>query len=123
MALGSESESPTISSTTSHTALPGAQMLNLDLARRTESFFVDWLNQLLTVAVPTDFPLKKPWTSQGNCKYAFYHKTDWANVPKILSEQLVRPLIGPETTKEYPNNSPLMGLLEWRVKSTLSTLP
>ena len=32
-----------------------ARMLNLDLARRTESFFVEWPNRLLTVAVPTDF--------------------------------------------------------------------
>ena len=56
-----------------------AQMLNPDLAARAESFYVDWPNQRLTVAVPTDFPLKKPWTSQGNCKYAFYHKNRLGN--------------------------------------------
>ena len=58
-----------------------ARMLNPELAKRTESFFVEWPNQLFTVAVPTDFELKDAWASQGNSKYAFYHKTDWSNVP------------------------------------------
>ena len=31
-----------------------ARMLNPELAKRTESFFVEWPNQLFTVAVPTD---------------------------------------------------------------------
>ena len=86
-----------------------AQMLNPDLAARTESFYVDWPNQLLTVAVPTDFPLKKPWTSQGNCKYAFYHKTDWATVPKILSEQLVRPADWTRDSEGVPQQFPSYG--------------
>ena len=86
-----------------------ARMLNSDLAKRTESFFVEWPNQLLTVAVPTDFALKKPWTSQGNCKYAFYHKTDWANVPKILSEQLVRPADWTRDSDGVPQQFPCYG--------------
>ena len=86
-----------------------ARMLNPDLAKRTESFFVEWPNQLFTVAVPTDFELKKPWTSQGNCKYAFYHKTDWANVPKILSERLVRPADWTRDSDGVPQQFPCYG--------------
>ena len=61
------------------------------------------------MAVPTDFPLKKPWTSQGNCKYAFYHKTDWATVPKILSEQLVRPADWTRDSEGVPQQFPSYG--------------
>ena len=86
-----------------------AQMLNPDLASRTESFFVDWPNQLLTVAVPTDFALKTPWSSQGNSKYAFYHKTEWGNVPKILSEQLVRPADWTRDNEGVPQQFPSYG--------------
>ena len=86
-----------------------ARMLNPDLAKRTESFFVEWPNQLLTVTVPTDFELKKPWTSQGNCKYAFYHKTDWATIPKILSEQLVCPADWTRDSEGVPQQFPSCG--------------
>ena len=87
-----------------------ARMLNPELAKRTESFFVEWPNQLFTVAVPTDFELKDAWASQGNSKYAFYHKTDWSNVPKILSERLVRPADwtrdGDGVPQQFPSYGP-----------------
>ena len=87
-----------------------ARMLNPDLAKRTESFFVEWPNQLFTVAVPTDFELKGAWASQGNSKYAFYHKTDWSNVPKILSERLIRPADwtrdGDGVPQQFPSYGP-----------------
>ena len=99
-----------------------AQMLNPDLANRTESFFVDWPNQLFTVAVPTDFPTKKPWTSQGKST-SFITKPIGRMSPRSFPNNSFVRLIGPGTVKEYLNNSLLMDLLEWRVKSTLSMLP
>ena len=86
-----------------------ARMLNLDLARRTESFFVDWPNRLLTVAVPTDFEVKKAWGKQGNSKYAFYHKTDWSTVPKILSEGMIRPADWTKDSTGVPQQFPSYG--------------
>ena len=86
-----------------------ARMLNPDLARRTESFFVEWPHQLFTVAVPTDFDLKDAWATQGNSKYAFYHKTDWSNVPKILSERLIRPADWTRNSDGVPQQFPSYG--------------
>ena len=94
-----------------------ARMLNLDLARRTESFFVEWPNRLLTVAVPTDFQLKPAWSTQGNYKYALYHKTEWPIVPKILSECMVRPADWTKDNKGVPiTNTQVTALLVWLSK-------
>ena len=84
-------------------------MLHPDLPRRTESFFVEWPNQLLTVAVPTDFELKEAWGKQGKSKYAFYHKTDWSHVPKILSEGLIRPADWTKDSDGVPQQFPSYG--------------
>ena len=84
-------------------------MLYPDLARRTESFLVEWPNRLLTVAVPTDFELKKAWGKQGNSKYAFYHKTDWSTVPKILSEGTIRPADWTKDSTGMPQQYPSYG--------------
>ena len=86
-----------------------AWMLNPDLARRTESFFVEWPHQLFTVAVPTDFDLKDAWAPQGNSKYAFYHKTGWSNVPKILSKRLIRPADWTRDSDGDPQQFPSYG--------------
>ena len=84
-------------------------MLNLDLARRTESFFVEWPNRLLTVAVPTDFQLKRAWSTQGSHNYALYRKTEWPIVPKILSERIVPPADWTNDNKGAPNQYPSYG--------------
>ena len=52
-----------------------ARMLNPDLARRTESFFVEWPNQLLTVAVPTDFDIKDAWGKQADATSSSFLST------------------------------------------------
>ena len=95
-----------------------ARLLKPDLARRTESFFLDWPNHLLTVAVPTDFDLKDAWARQGNSKYAFYHKTDCPTSPRSSLSALYAPQIGPKTAKGCPNNFPAMAPSGWPVKST-----
>ena len=90
-----------------------ARMLNLDLARRTESFFVEWPNRLLTVAVPTDFQVKLAWSTQGNSKYALYHKTEKNGQPSPRSSPKAwsaQP-IGPRTTKGCLPNTHVMALL------------
>ena len=98
-------------------------MLNPELATRTESFFVEWPTQLLTVAVPTDFALKDAWASQGNSKYAFYHKTDWSNVPKILSEGLIRPADWTRDQDGVPQQFPSYGPFGLACEVTSVTAP
>ena len=95
-----------------------ARLLNSDLAKRADSFFMEWPNQLLT-AVPTDFELKKPWTSQGNCKYAF-SQNRLGERSQDLPNSLCVPLTGLVMAMEHLNNFLLMVLLEWHVKSTPS---
>ena len=67
-------------------------MLNPELTKRTEAFYVEDPEDphyLLTIA--TDFTPKPPFSAKGNSTYAIYHKTDWEVIPKIFSEQLIRP--------------------------------
>ena len=54
-------------------------------------------------------PYGLPHQTQGNSKYAFYHKTDWATVPKIPSEGMIRPADWTKDSKGLPNQFPSYG--------------
>ena len=81
----------------------------MELAENTESYFVEYPNRLLTVAVPTRFPDKTPRLRHGNSTYAFYHKTEWTTIPKILVEDLIRPADWSRDSEGVPQQFPCYG--------------
>ena len=68
-----------------------AQLLDLELAKRTQGFYIEDPHHLLTIVTLTDFKHKPPFNNSSNSIYAIYHKTNWDTIPKILSKQLIRP--------------------------------
>ena len=98
-----------------------ARVLQPDLARRTESFFLEWPNHLLTVAVPTDFDLKDAWAKQGNSKLntPFTTKRTGQTSPRSSRSASSALRIEPKTAKECPNSIPVMAPLGWFVRSTI----
>ena len=70
-------------------AFAQAQLLDLNLARRTQGFYVEPEN-LLTIAVPTGLPKKELYRGEHAGTYMSYHKTSWDSVAKILVENCIR---------------------------------
>ena len=100
-----------------------AGLLDVDLAKQTESFFVEWPNRLLTVAVPTHFIAKPPLLPHGNNTYAFYHKTEWSTVPKILVERMIRPADWSRDADGVPQQFPSYGPFGASVETGKMTPP
>ena len=71
-------------------AFAQARLLDINLARKTQAFFVEPEN-LLTIVVPTGLPKKEIYRGEHSATYISYHKTSWESVAKILVEDCVRP--------------------------------
>ena len=123
MAPGSESEFPTISSTTSHTALPMLRcwIQTLHVAPN-PSLWTGPINSSQWQFLQT-FHSRNLGLLRATVSMPFITKLIGQMSPRSSPNNSFVPPTGPETAKEYPNNSLLTGLLEWRVKSTPSTLP
>ena len=98
-----------------------ARLLNSDLAKRTESFFVEWPNQLLTVAVPIRTSnSKNRGLPKATASTPSITKQTGRTSPRSFPNSLYVRLTGLVIAMEYLNNFLLMVLLEWHVKSTQS---
>ena len=88
-----------------------AKLLNPDLAKRTQAFYVEDPHYPLTIVTPTDFEPKPPFSTKANWTSAIYHKTNWETIPKILSEQLIGPA-WVSTLRVFHSNFPATDFLE-----------
>ena len=89
-------------------AFAQAQLLDLNLARKTQGFYVEPEN-LLTIAVPTGLPKKEIYRGQHAGTYLSYHKTSWESVAKILVENCIRPASWTKNEAGIPTQYPCYG--------------
>ena len=86
-----------------------AKLLDLELTKRTQGFYIEDPHQLLTIITPTDFKPKSFFNNKANSTYAIYHKTTWDIIPKFLSEQLIRPAAWSVDARGIPKQFPSYG--------------
>ena len=85
-----------------------SNLLDIELAKKTQGWFIE-ANRLLTVTVPTGFPLCNPFHQDESAWYLCYHKTDWTNIPKILLDKMVRPAAWSRDEHGQPAQYPSYG--------------
>ena len=91
-------------------AFAQARLLDLNLARKTQGFFVE-PESLLTIAVPTGLPKKDIYKGEHSGTYISYHKTSWESVAKILVENCARPANWTKKRSRHPNPIPVLRIL------------
>ena len=89
-------------------AFAQARLLDLNLARRTQAFYVEPEN-LLTITVPTGLPKKPIYRGEHAGTYMSYHKTSWESVAKILAEDCIRPASWTKNEAGIPTQYPCYG--------------
>ena len=89
-------------------AFAQARLLDLNLARRTQAFYVEPEN-LLTITVPTGLPKKPIYRGEHAGTYMSYHKTSWESVAKILAEDCIRPATWTKNEAGIPTQYPCYG--------------
>ena len=89
-------------------AFAQARLLDLNLAWKTQGFYVEPEN-LLTIAVPTGFPKKEIYKGEHSGTYISYHKTSWESVAKILVENCIRPASWTKNEAGIPTQYPCYG--------------
>ena len=89
-------------------AFAQSRLLDLNLARKTQGFFVE-PESLLTIAVPTGLPKKEIYKGEHSGTYISYHKTSWESVAKILVENCVRPASWTKNEAGIPIQFPCYG--------------
>ena len=89
-------------------AFAQARLLDLNLARRTQAFYVEPEN-LLTITVPTGLPKKLIYRGEHAGTYMSYHKTSWESVAKILAEDCICPASWTKNEAGIPTQYPCYG--------------
>ena len=89
-------------------AFAQARLLDVDLARKTQGFYVEPEN-LLTITVPTGLPKKAIYRGEHAGTYLSYHKTSWESVAKILAEDCIRPASWTKNEAGIPTQYPCYG--------------
>ena len=89
-------------------AFAQARLLDLNLARKTQGFYVEPEN-LLTITVPTGLPKKDIYKGEHSGTYMSYHKTSWETLPKILVENCIRPASWAKNELGLPTQFPCYG--------------
>ena len=89
-------------------AFAQARLLDVNLARKTQSFYVEPEN-LLTITVPTGLPKKAIYRGEHAGTYLSYHKTSWESVAKILAEDCIRPASWTKNEAGIPTQYPCYG--------------
>ena len=91
-------------------AFAQARLLDLNLARRTQAFYVEPEN-LLTITVPTGLPKKPIYRGEHAGTYMSYHKTSWESVAKILAEDCIRPASLDKKRSRHTDSIPVLRIL------------
>ena len=89
-------------------AFAQARLLDVNLARKTQGFYVEPEN-LLTITVPTGLPKKEIYRGEHAGTYLSYHKTSWESVTKILAENCIRPASWTKNEAGIPTQYPCYG--------------
>ena len=89
-------------------AFAQARLLDVDLARRTQGFYVEPEN-LLTITIPTGLPKKPIYKGEHAGTHLCYHKTSWESVAKILAEDCIRPASWTKNEAGIPTQFPCYG--------------
>ena len=85
-----------------------ARLLDVNLARKTQRFYVEPEN-LLIITVPTGLPKKEIYRGEHAGTYLSYHKTSWESVAKILAENCIRPASWTKNEAGIPTQYPCYG--------------
>ena len=86
-------------------AFARARLLDVNLARKTQGFYVEPEN-LLTITVPTGLPNKEIYRGEHAGTYLSYHKTSWESVAKSLAENCIRPASWTKNEAGIPTQYP-----------------
>ena len=89
-------------------AFAQARLLDVNLARKTQGFYVEPEN-LLTITVPTGLPKKAIYRGEHAGTYLSYHKTSWESVAKILAEDCIRRASWTKNEAGIPTQYPCYG--------------
>ena len=91
-------------------AFAQARLLDVNLARKTQGFYVEPEN-LLTITVPTGLPKKEIYRGEHAGTYLSYHKMSWESVAKISGGGLRPPSKLDQKRSRHPNPIPLLWIL------------